>query len=145
MVRTHKWKNVRTKCSSDHMHRSKLEALMCDTIKTLVMGGEIERYDIETRFLIVDSGRYEAPMKNERPVHYYADFVYTYKKNGRRYMCIVDTKGNPTSDYIIKRKLMKRNLVEIAEREKVNEVLFLEITEKMMNKAADMKELLMPR
>ena len=52
-------------------------------------------------------------IRDERPVTYVADFQYC-DKNGAIH--VVDAKGFRTKDYIIKRKLMKREFgIEIEE------------------------------
>lgn len=63
--------------------------------------GRIENLRLQVPFVLIPPQHIDGKSV-ERPVKYYADFVYT--ENGVE--VVEDTKGVKTPDYIIKRKLM---------------------------------------
>lgn len=68
--------------------------------------GMIENLQRQVDYVLVPKQKRQIALKNGRKseicIKYRADFVYT--KNGQ--ICVEDTKGFATKDYIMKRKLM---------------------------------------
>ncbi|MBQ8399557.1 MAG: DUF1064 domain-containing protein [Clostridia bacterium] len=65
----------------------------------LQKAGQIEELKRQVRFRLIPG------QDDERPVDYYADFMYTDCRTGET--VVEDVKGFKTPEYIIKRKLMK--------------------------------------
>lgn len=100
-----------------HTFDSKREAKRYSELKLLEGAGEIKDLQLQVKFLLIPA-QYESferyseksgkRLKDgsrciEREVAYYADFVYIDKDGNR---VVEDTKGEKTTDYIIKRKLL---------------------------------------
>lgn len=98
-----KYNSKKTDCCQGHTHDSKAEADRCDELHLLQKKGIISGLRTQVKFELVPAMRYEE-MPNERAVNYIADFVYV--RDGLT--IIEDTKGAKTPEYIIKRKMMKR-------------------------------------
>lgn len=100
---------------------SKKELSRYKELKTLEQTNVISGLVCQERFLLIDKQPLDRPRKsgkrfirNEKAVHYVADFVYIVNKTGEQ--VVEDTKGFKTADYIIKRKLMKKvHGIEIVE------------------------------
>ena len=90
-------------CDHGHMHDSKREALRCNELHWAQSVGQISDLEVQKSFELIPPTKYTR-MENERGVKYIADF--TYYKNG--VYVIEDSKGYKTAEYIIKRKLLKR-------------------------------------
>lgn len=143
-----KLNTARKFCCRGHSHRSTLEAQFCNLISDYQDRGKLEWLEVGYRFLILDSAKYEKPMKNERSVTYNADFVYQYRnRNGSKIVCIVDTKGVAANCDAIKRKILKTMLGKIARDMLVDKVVFLEIkAADLQGKSEDeIKSILFPR
>lgn len=97
-----KYNSKKCVCGQGHKHDSKKEAKRCDELTVLERIGEIQELEIQRKFVLVPSRKYEG-MANERQVAYIADFCY--KQDGK--LIVEDTKGYKTTEYIIKRKLFK--------------------------------------
>lgn len=81
---------------------SKREQKRFNELQHLQAAGQISDLKTQVRFELVP--KQDKPGGGiERPVHYFADFVYT-TRGGER--VVEDSKGKQTKDYIIKRKLM---------------------------------------
>ena len=91
---------------------SKKEAKRYGELKLLERVGEISDLQMQVKYILIPS-QYEITGFTktgkekkkcvERECAYIADFVY---KDNKGNVCIEDTKGFKTKDYIIKRKLM---------------------------------------
>lgn len=98
-----KYKSKKARCRSGHIHDSKKEAARCNELQYLQRVGIISDLKIQQRYELIPAQRYES-MPNERGCSYIADF--TYFKGG--IFVIEDTKGYKTTEYVIKRKLLKQ-------------------------------------
>jgi hypothetical protein len=96
-----KLKNIKTEIDNI-VFASKKEARRYLELKLLQQVGKIKKLELQKRFLLVDSMKLSNG-KKERPIHYQADFCYWIEKD----YIVEDVKGLKTSEYIIKRKLMK--------------------------------------
>lgn len=67
----------------------------------LERAGKISGISTQVKFELIPKQYYKGKFA-ERPVYYYADFVYT--EDGE--VVVEDVKGFKTKDYILKRKLM---------------------------------------
>lgn len=92
-------------CAARHLHDSKKEAARCNELHMLEKAGVISDLKVQKKFELIPSQKFKT-MPNERPCSYIADF--TYFKDG--VFIIEDAKGYRTSEYIIKRKLLKQKL-----------------------------------
>lgn len=81
---------------------SVLEAKRYRELKMLERAGEITDLRLQVKYRLIPS-QYCGNKCVERPVDYYADFVYVTKDGIE---IVEDAKGMKTKDYIIKRKLM---------------------------------------
>ena len=97
-----KYKSRKTVCAQGHCHDSVKEANRCNELNFLEKSGKISGLEIQKKFLLIPSHRYEN-MPGERSCSYIADFCYSEND----LTIIEDTKGFRTKDYIIKRKLLK--------------------------------------
>lgn len=82
---------------------SKKEYYRAQQLKILLNAGLISDLREQVVFLLIPSQTNSEGFK-ERPVKYIADFVYIDNATGQT--IVEDTKGFPTPEYIIKRKLM---------------------------------------
>lgn len=73
-------------------------------LKCLQKAGKIGSINRQVRFELIPSQKGKDGKVIERPVYYYADFVYQDYEKGE--LIVEDAKGVRTKDYIIKRKLM---------------------------------------
>ncbi len=111
-------------CSLGHTHDSKKEAKRCDELHLLLRLGEISELELQKEYLLIPALYKEIELEEtftkgekkgkhkvkrvceEKKVVYKADFVYIDKRLGKT--VIEDCKGMRTTEYIIKRKLMKQ-------------------------------------
>lgn len=92
-------------------YASKHEAEVGINLHVLQLAGEISNLQEQVRFWLVPAQT--GKIRNERGITYIADFVYI-DKDGVQHVC--DAKGYRTTQYILKRKLMKHKLgIEIEE------------------------------
>jgi len=89
-----------TKCSHNHLHQSKKEAVRCSLLHVLQKGGVISQLKQQPRFVLQKGYDYEG--KKIRRLCYFADF--SYLEDGVK--VIEDCKGYRTNVYRIKRKLV---------------------------------------
>lgn len=66
--------------------------------------GKIKDLDRQVKFTLLSSQKDANGKTIERPINYYADFVYTDAATNKE--VVEDVKGKRTAEYIIKRKLM---------------------------------------
>ena len=66
--------------------------------------GKIKDLDRQVKFTLLPSQKDANGKTIERPINYYADFVYTDTATNEQ--IVEDVKGIRTAEYIIKRKLM---------------------------------------
>ena len=66
--------------------------------------GKIKDLNRQVKFTLLPSQKDTNGKTIERPINYYADFVYTDTATGKQ--VVEDVKGIRTAEYIIKRKLM---------------------------------------
>ena len=97
-----KFRAVKSKCNQGHIHDSIKEAVRCGELHLLQDAKVIKDLEIQKKYELIPSRQYRG-MPNERAVNYIADFVYIENNT----ITVEDTKGKPTPDYIIKRKLFK--------------------------------------
>lgn len=71
-------------------------------LKLLEKAGKIADLQRQVKYVLLPTQRVDGKVV-ERPVCYYADFVY---KDGTGKEHVEDTKGFRTKDYILKRKMM---------------------------------------
>lgn len=83
-------------------YQSRKEANRAFELMVLQKAGEISNLREQVKFELIPSQKIDGKVA-ERPVSYFADFVYT---NSSGVTIVEDTKGFRTTDYIIKRKLM---------------------------------------
>lgn len=93
---------------------SRKEAARYAELKLLLRAGEISGLKMQVPYELLPEQREAAWTGSrgavhkgrllEKPVTYYADFVYTDNRTGK--LVVEDVKGHRTKDYIIKRKLM---------------------------------------
>ena len=106
-----KFNNVPRRCALGKLHQSTLEAAHCDKVHLMQKAGLV--HDVEAhpqhRFALVVNG--------VDITTYVADFVWHENPDGRGDRIVVaDSKGRPTSEYLLKRRLMKACLgIEILE------------------------------
>lgn len=81
---------------------SKKEAIRYRELCLMVSAGKISNLERQVKYTLIPQQKYKGKVV-ERPVSYYADFVYK-DENGK--IVVEDTKGFRTADYVIKRKLM---------------------------------------
>lgn len=106
--KTSKYGNVRV-----GSHASKREHNRAGQLKIMQRAGLIANLREQVPYLLIPA-QIRDDGKKEHPVYYKADFVYTDLSTGRT--VVEDTKGYPTKDYIIKRKLMlERHGISIKE------------------------------
>lgn len=101
---------------------SRKEARRYSELKLLESAGEITDLKLQVPFLIIEAlyeesdevytrgskkGQHRRGKCIERPAYYIADFVYTEVATGKQ--IIEDAKGVRTKDYILKRKLVRKN------------------------------------
>lgn len=101
-MRQTKYHSRKTSCLYGHIHDSKREAIRCNELHLMQRAGEIRSLQVQVKFELLPARKYDN-MPNERKVEYIADFVYV--QDG--VTVIEDSKGHRTTDYIIKRKLLK--------------------------------------
>jgi Protein of unknown function (DUF1064) len=82
-------------------YASKHEAQVGADLEALAKSGHIMHLTKQHTFVLIPSQR--GKIRNERPVTYIADFVYS-DHLGRRH--VADAKGMKTDVYVLKRKLM---------------------------------------
>lgn len=104
-TKSFKYHSTKARCRQGHMHDSKKEAARCNELHTLEKAGVISDLKVQKKFELIPSQKFKT-MPNERSCSYIADF--TYFKDG--VFIIEDAKGCRTSEYIIKRKLLKQKL-----------------------------------
>ena len=105
MKRFGKYNAQKTDCCQGHKHDSRFEANRCDELHLMQKKGIISNLRTQVRYELTPAMKYEQfGMPNERNVTYIADFVYT--QYGLTF--IEDTKGFKTPEYVIKRKMLKR-------------------------------------
>lgn len=90
----------RAKKSGDY--DSKKEHRRAVELELLAKLNKISNLRKQVKYELLPSQKTEDGKTIERPVSYYADFVYI--EDGKE--IVEDTKGMRTTDYIIKRKLM---------------------------------------
>ena len=96
-------------------YRSKRELKRHRELLMLQEAGKIQNLQREVPFVLVPTQR-KQDGKTERGVVYVADFVYDHFPQGFRQVCVEDSKGMRTKEYIIKRKLMlQKHGIEIVE------------------------------
>ena len=91
-------------------YASAKEARRAQALKLLERAGKIRHLREQVPFTLIPSQR-KPDGKAERPVVYFADFVYEEEPNGFHApwpLVVEDVKGFRTPDYVIKRKLMLR-------------------------------------
>lgn len=66
--------------------------------------GKIKDLDRQVKFTLLPSQKDANGKTIERPINYYADFVYTDTATNKR--IVEDVKGMRTDAYILKRKIM---------------------------------------
>lgn len=85
---------------------SKLEYNRYIELSLMENAGEIENLQRQVEYVLVPNQKRQIALKNGRKseisIKYRADFVYM--KKGQ--ICVEDTKGYATPEYIMKRKLM---------------------------------------
>ena len=91
-------------------YKSAKEARRAEELKLLAKAGKIAKLREQVPFTLVPSQR-RPDGKAERPVVYFADFVYEEQPKASYdpwTLVVEDVKGMRTKDYVIKRKLMLR-------------------------------------
>ena len=83
-------------------YHSKKEALRAQALRLLQQAGEIQDLQEQVVFQLLPVQRDADGKMVEREVRYVADFVYHRGEE----VCVEDSKGMRTPDYVIKRKLM---------------------------------------
>ena len=99
---TTKYHSKKAKCAAGHTHDSAKEARRCNELRMQQEAGLISDLQIQHKFELIPAQKFKS-MPNERRCSYVADF--TYYMDG--VFVIEDTKGYKTTEYKIKRKLMK--------------------------------------
>lgn len=87
---------------------SLLEANYYCNLKLLVRTGEVNSFDLQPRYLLVEA--FEKNKEKFKKMEYVADFLVTYA-DGRQE--IVDCKGRRTQVYINKRKLFEKKYPDL--------------------------------
>jgi len=82
-------------------YASRREANLAANLRALEKAGKIADLQEQVKFELLP--KQSGKLRNERPVSYLADFVYS-DETGRH---VLDAKGFRTREYVIKRKLMK--------------------------------------
>ncbi len=84
---------------------SKREAERYSYLKVLERVGEIEKLELQKKFVLVPAQRNKAGKVTERAITYRADFYYFDKRQGK--WVVEDAKGVKTDVYKMKKKLMR--------------------------------------
>lgn len=93
---------------------SRKEARRYRELMLLQKAGAIRDLECQKRYRLIPTQKDKDGKTLERPVDYFADFVYIDTTTGE--LVVEDTKGFKTKDYIIKRKLLlERYGVQIRE------------------------------
>ena len=90
-----KYSAIRTRCASDHLHDSKMEAKRCDQLVALESEGKISRLEQQPEFRVEINGKLIC--------RYVADFAW-FTADCR---VIEDVKGMATPVFNLKRKLVE--------------------------------------
>lgn len=102
-----------TKCEIDGIKfDSQLECDYYCQLKMLRMKGEVKDFDLQVPFLLQPSFKRDG--KTIRAIRYIADFVVTLADGTKE---VVDTKGYPTPEYKLKRKMLLYQYPNIIFRE----------------------------
>lgn len=96
-----------------HTFDSRKEAHRYAELKLLLRAGEIINLELQPEFVLQEGFRH-AGGKWYRPITYRADFRITYP-DGRQ--VVIDTKGYPTTEYRLKKKLLLKLYPDIDFRE----------------------------
>lgn len=90
-----KYSAIKTRCASDHLHDSKIEATRCDHLTALEEAGEIDRLTQQPEFRVEINGKLIC--------RYVADFSWFTKDC----QVVEDVKGMRTPMFNLKRKLVE--------------------------------------
>lgn len=96
-----KYKNVKVEIDGIKFD-SKFEAeFYFSELQWLYAAGEITKIERQKKYLLQPAFKYQD--KTIRAINYVADFVVTYKDGSVE---VIDTKGVPTPEYLLKKKLL---------------------------------------
>lgn len=100
-VKENKYKNVRVEIDGIKFD-SKFEAeFYFSELQWLQAAGEITKIERQKKYLLQPAFEYHG--KKIQAINYVADFVVTYKDGSVE---VIDTKGVPTPEYLLKKKLL---------------------------------------
>ena len=98
-----KYKNSKTTYNGEVFDSLK-ELRRYKELLALQGAGKIKDLDRQVKYALIPSQKDANGKTIERPINYYADFVYTDTATNEK--IVEDVKGIRTAEYIIKRKLM---------------------------------------
>lgn len=86
-------------------------------LELLKKAGIVDHIETQVKYILQEGFTYQG--KRERAITYYADFRVTYTDE---HIEIVDVKGCKTKEYLLKRKLLLKKLVDTGDKAKFVEV-----------------------